>query len=243
MLSSRTRSAPAPTASRTSSTESHSTSTGRSGYAARTSANAFPTPPAASTWLSLTSAASDRLIRWFSPPPRRTAYFSSARRPGVVLRVSRTAAPEPATASTHRAVAVATPERWQSRLSAVRSAVSSERVGPVTVASTAPRRTRSPSRTAGSTAHPRIDRGEHGRGHRQAGDDPGGAGDQVADRGLVGRHGRHRGHVHPAGQVLGQRPPDEVVHVRRIQPGSSAPRVLAGRSSRPALRSLIRTAW
>ena len=63
-----------------------------------------PTPPAATTWLSLTSAASDSDIRWLTPPPQRTAYFSSARRPGVVLRVSRTAAPVPSTASTQRRV-------------------------------------------------------------------------------------------------------------------------------------------
>src|SRR5437763_3263481 len=33
--------------------------------------------------------ASDSDIRWFSPPPQRTAYFCSARSPGRVLRVSR----------------------------------------------------------------------------------------------------------------------------------------------------------
>ena len=49
----------------------------------------------------------------------------------MVLRVSRTAAPVPATASTQWRVSVATPDRWPTRLSAVRSAVSSARVGPV----------------------------------------------------------------------------------------------------------------
>ena len=48
------------------------------------------TPPAATTWLSLTSAASDSDMRWLTPPPQRTANFSRARSPGVVLRVSRT---------------------------------------------------------------------------------------------------------------------------------------------------------
>ena len=33
--------------------------------------------------------------RWLKPPPQRTAYFSSARRPGVVLRVSTIMAPAP----------------------------------------------------------------------------------------------------------------------------------------------------
>ena len=65
------------------------------GNAPRTARNAAATPPAATTWLSLTIAASDSDIRWLTPPPHRTAYFSSARSPGVVLRVSRTAAPVP----------------------------------------------------------------------------------------------------------------------------------------------------
>ena len=38
-------------------------------------------------WLSLIRIASSRPKRWLKPPPQRTAYFSSARRPGVVLRV------------------------------------------------------------------------------------------------------------------------------------------------------------
>ena len=62
-------------------------------------------------WLSFTSAASLRLIRWFCPPPHRTAYFSRRRSIGVVLRVSRMTAPVPETASAHLDVAVATPER------------------------------------------------------------------------------------------------------------------------------------
>ena len=37
------------------------------------------TPPAATTWLSLTIAMSARLNRWLTPPPQRTAYFCSAR--------------------------------------------------------------------------------------------------------------------------------------------------------------------
>ena len=39
-------------------------------------------------WLSLMSTASNRPLRWFQPPPQRTAYFSRRRQPGVVLRVS-----------------------------------------------------------------------------------------------------------------------------------------------------------
>ena len=70
-------------------------------------------------------------MRWLRPPPAATAAFSSARSPGVVLRVSRMRAPVPATASTKRAVRVAMPERWPRKLSAVRSATSSAAAGPL----------------------------------------------------------------------------------------------------------------
>ena len=103
--------------------------------------------PAASLWLSLIIATSYRPMRLLVPPPTRTAYFSSARRPGVVLRVSSTVAFVPASSSAHLRVWVATPDIRQSRFSAVRSAVSRDRVGPVTTASTSPRTTRAPSST------------------------------------------------------------------------------------------------
>ncbi len=51
-----------------------------------------PTPPAMAMWLSLIRIASSRPKRWLAPPPQRTAYFSTARRPGVVLRVQTTRA-------------------------------------------------------------------------------------------------------------------------------------------------------
>ena len=51
-------------------------------------------------WLSLIRMASSRPRRWFVPPPQRTASFSSSRRPGVVLRVSRMIVRVPSTAST-----------------------------------------------------------------------------------------------------------------------------------------------
>ena len=63
------------------------------------------------------------------PPPARTAYFSSARSVGVVLRVSRTVMRPPA-ASTNRRVSVAMPERRCRKLSAVRSAVSISAAAP-----------------------------------------------------------------------------------------------------------------
>ncbi len=86
---------------------STSISTGIVASSSRTRANAAATPPAAATWLSFTSAMSDSPIRWFAPPPQRTAYFCSARRPGMVLRVSRTVADVPSSASAHRRVMLA----------------------------------------------------------------------------------------------------------------------------------------
>ena len=68
---------------------SHSICTRRPGHSARARATAsvMVTP---ARWLSLTSTASERLERWLTPPPAWTAAFSSARSPGVVLRVSST---------------------------------------------------------------------------------------------------------------------------------------------------------
>ena len=87
--------APARTASSTCSGRSHSTSTIRPGHRARARATAWAMPMPA-RWLSFTSTPSERLPRWFVPPPARTAAFSRARRPGVVLRVSSTrVAPAP----------------------------------------------------------------------------------------------------------------------------------------------------
>ena len=86
-----------------------------------------------------------------SPPPHRTAYFSSTRNPGVVFRVSKSLAREPAgIASTNCLVRVATPQSRPSRLSAVRSRASTSRIGPLTSASVTEREptgrvTRSPS--------------------------------------------------------------------------------------------------
>ena len=60
-------------------------------------------------------------------------------------------APVPATASTQAAVAVATPDRWQSRFSAVRSAVSSPRTGPRTRSAGSPAASRVPSGRMSST--------------------------------------------------------------------------------------------
>ena len=68
------------------------------------------TPPARRMWLSLIRIASNRPTRWFDAPPARTAYFSSTRSVGVVLRVSRIVMRPPA-ASTNRRARVAMPDR------------------------------------------------------------------------------------------------------------------------------------
>ena len=91
-------------------------------------------------------------MRLLVPPPQRTAYFSRARSPGVVLRVSRTIAPVPSRASAQRRVCVAMPESRLSRFSRVRSPTSMARVEPRRTARTSPRRTRSPSSWRGSTS-------------------------------------------------------------------------------------------
>ena len=98
-------------------------------------------------WLSFTRTMSDSEPRWLAPPPARTAAFSRARSPGVVLRVSQTwvAGLAAATASTSSRVALATPDRWHRKFSAVRSAVSRVRSGARTVATASPGATRSPS--------------------------------------------------------------------------------------------------
>src|SRR6266540_1512262 len=138
MLSSSSSSQSTSSAWATSSRVSTSTSSGRPGPALRAAATAAASPPAVRMWLSLTRRASPRLMRWFWPPPARTAYLASWRSPGSVLRVSRITAPVPSTAATNAAVSVATPERWPSRLSSVRSAASTTLAGPATWPSSDP---------------------------------------------------------------------------------------------------------
>src|SRR5512132_1332239 len=76
MLSSSSRSQPRSRASATWSRVSISTSRGRPGPAALAASTARRRVPAAWMWLSLTSRASYRPMRWLAPPPQRTAYFS-----------------------------------------------------------------------------------------------------------------------------------------------------------------------
>ena len=153
MLSSSSRSAPAASASATSAGFLHSTSILAPGRAARAAVTARRRPRASAMWFSLIRIASSSPRRWLAPPPAATAAFSSPRRPGVVLRVSRIVAPEPSTAATKRAVRVAIPDRWPRKLSAVRSPASRARAGPATSATSAGTRSRhSPSPTSGSNS-------------------------------------------------------------------------------------------
>ena len=190
-------------------------------------ANASATPPAATTWLSLTSAASDSDIRWLTPPPQRTAYFSSARRPGVVLRVSRTAAP----GARHR---VDPRARWRwrrrrggtSRLSAVRSAVSSV-AGRAGDGDQHRRRgsTRSPS-VAGRLDRdgPRRRRSNTAAATGRPATTPARAADQVGGRRSARPDGRPTVVTSlAAGQVLGAAPSDDVGHVPAGRAGVGQP--------------------
>ena len=96
-------------------------------------------------WLSLISTPSPRFSRWFLPPPAATAYLSSARSPGAVLRVSRIWALVPLTASTYFDVNVAIPLMRCRKLSAVRSAIRILARLPVTVPAHSPLSTAFPS--------------------------------------------------------------------------------------------------
>ena len=96
MLSRRMTSAPDRTAWRTSPSVLASTSMrARWGAPALARATALAREPAAAMWLSLIRTCSPRELRWLRQPPQRTAYFSSARNPGVVLRVSTMRIPGP----------------------------------------------------------------------------------------------------------------------------------------------------
>ena len=223
MLSSSTRSAPAPTASGRSSSESHSTSTGRSGYAARTARERRGHAAGGDHVVVLdqrgvrqrhpvvgAAAAAHRVLL-----QRAQARQSSCGCPGRSRRCRRPRRPSGRSA-------VATPERWQSRFSAVRSADSSARVGPVTVPSTSPRRDPVAVRRGPRSARRRPPRRRRRR--------PPGGRRARRPRGPPGRRWRPGppgrspgGDVDAAGprrrrQVLGQRPPHEVEHGRRIQP-------------------------
>ena len=125
---------------------------GLAGAARARGPRASKSPPPSVRWLSFTRIASSSAIRWFVPPPVRTAYFASTRMPGMVLRVSRTTSPVPATRSTYasreRRDAAQVLQEVQRRV-ARRRAASARR--PSTVATTSPGLASAPS--AASTRH------------------------------------------------------------------------------------------
>src|SRR6266851_2316555 len=152
-LSSRSRSAPAASASSICSGVLTSASTRRRGEAAALARRtASPTPPAAAAWLSFTRIPSNSAPRWFPPPPARTAAFSSARIPGLVLRVSSRRVRVPRSAWAYRWVSVAMPQRRCRRFSAVRSALSNPRRRPRTRSTPAPAAAASPSPSKGASS-------------------------------------------------------------------------------------------
>ena len=160
----------------------------------------------AATWLSLTSAASLSDMRWLTPPPQRTAYFCRARRPGIVLRVSRTRALVPPSASAHRAVSEATPLRWQSRLSA--RAFGGEQLPGRGVDGHQLVATHDPGAVGDQLVDRRrvpADHVDHGGHHRQTGHGARATGDEVGPAALLQRHGGRGRHVDAAVEVLGDR--------------------------------------
>ena len=96
-------------------------------------------------WLSFTSTMSKRPMRWLEPPPTRTAYFCKVRKPGTVLRVSRTLVLPAFKASWKVWATVATPESCWIKFKSVRSPVKSSWVVPSISAIRSPFFTTSPS--------------------------------------------------------------------------------------------------
>ena len=121
----------------------------------------------------------------------------------------------PFTADTSEAVAVATPLRWQRKLSAVRSLVSRPRAGPLMVAIVC----RAPPRCR-PTADLDLDRGRnHLEGATcdvEAGDDTRLAGAQRERGALIGGNDRVRGDVAGAAEIFEQRGLDQrFIHQRQ----------------------------
>ena len=89
------------------------------------------TLPTAAMWFSLMSTASNKPMRWFSPPPQRTAYFCARRKPGQRLaRVEDARARAGDELRVACASAVAVPDSVCRKFSAVRSPVTMLRAGP-----------------------------------------------------------------------------------------------------------------
>ncbi len=198
--------APASSASSTCSTVSHSTSTSTSGNSSRTARTPRPTPPAASDVVVLDE-------RRVGEPHAVVGAAAAAH--GVLLQRPQARAglagvedarSVPSTSSTQRRVTVATPDRWQSRFSAVRSAVSNARTSARADSRTSPAATASPSCTCWlTTTESSVDDFQHGTHDRQAGDDAGRARGEVGDASRSNGHRREAGDVDAVAEVLGER--------------------------------------
>ena len=179
-------------------------------------------PPATAMWLSLISTASSRPKRWLKPPPQRTAYFCRARSPGVVLRVQTRRVLVPFSWSTRDAVAVAMPDRWPAKFSAVRSAASTARALPVMVISAVFLATASPSRACGticvSGASLRMTASTSGRPAMR----PAARATTIGARLRILGHGRDRRDIAGAAEIFGERARDRVVDLQRRDEGVGA---------------------
>src|SRR5438477_6318051 len=183
-LSSSKRSAPAASASSICSFVLTSASTRRNGEAAAFARRtASPIPPEAAAWLSFTRIPSNSALRWFVPPPARTADFSSSRIPGVVLRVSSRRVRVPCSVCAYRRVSVATPHNRCSRFSAVRSPLRIARSKPRTRRTPAPASAAAPSPRSASRSH----RGSSARKTRAAAETPETTSDSFATKSAVPR--------------------------------------------------------
>eukprot|EP00732_Lithocolla_globosa_P006659 Lithocolla_globosa_v1_NODE_7877_length_891_cov_16.136364.p2 type:complete len:147 gc:universal NODE_7877_length_891_cov_16.136364:373-813(+) len=112
--------------------------------------------PVLQTWLSLSMIMEERSMRWVSHPPTSMAYFSTSRKPGVVLRVPATIPCHPCFSFNccRRRALVATPLARASILSAGLSPRSRWRTGPRTMAAFLTRLKDSPSSINHSTLQP-----------------------------------------------------------------------------------------
>ena len=177
------------------------------------------TPPASARWLSLISMASSRPKRWFAPPPQRTAYFSSARRPGVVLRVQTIARAGAGDAPHEVAGRGGDAARGgPRRLSAVRSPVRSARAGPCdarerrrrpSTSSPSPRPAARPRPRGSSSAEDRAPRSAGRRSRRRGAPRPARASDARPAARWLG------GEVAGAAEVLGRARRSSGSYVRR----------------------------
>ena len=161
-------------------------------------------PPATAMWLSLIRMASSRPKRWLKPPPQRTAYFSSARSPGVVLRVQQKRVRVPAMRRTNSCVAVAMPDRWPRKLSATRSAARTARAGPATVISAVLAATLAPSRCVAAISMSGRELGKVAATSGRPAITPASRATTTARARRVLRDGGDRGDVAGAAEVLGR---------------------------------------